>query len=157
MDNLKRTPAHFSSTEVIANFQALYETLDFKSELNGLGISALHIPRRRKVIREFKAIAVAFWGLALTKSFPDDAERFFSRYMETTPEISNNSRSSNQMREKIYNYATLLKEKKDADFMPIASYFTENLDLNFEDVAKFRLKVSLRMRTLYTLIFDRLV
>lgn len=149
--------AHYSAEEVVSQFFALYDCFDFKSELLELGISPLQIRRRKKARREFKAICIALWGVALQKSFPLDAPAFFSHFMDKAPFLSGKSKECSRLQSRVNIYVDLMAEKRDTDFLPVAEYLAEALALNDEDMRRLRLKVSLVTRNLYTFIFDRLV
>lgn len=149
--------AHYSAEEVVSQFFALYDCFDFKAELLDLGISPLQIRRRKKARREFRAICIALWGVALQKSFPQEAGAFFERFMGTAPFLNGKSKECGRLQNRVNIYVDLMAEKKDTDFLPVAEYLSEVLALNDEDMRRLRLKVSLITRNLYTSIFDRLV
>ena len=151
------TKAEYEVSEVIDFFQQLFDSFDFAHELQDMGISRLQILRRKKALRELKALCIAFWGLALEKSFPEDAEAFFSTYCAQSPIINNRSREAASIRASLDLYCSLLEEKKDADFSPIAAHLAEKLALNDADMRRLQLKLSLIMRSLYTTIFKHLV
>ena len=149
--------AHYSAEEVVSQFLALYACLDFKSELSDIGITSLQLRRRKKALREFRAIAIALWGVALQKSFPQDAQVFFEHFLATAPFLTGKGKECTRLQGRVNIYVDLMNEKKDADFLPVAEYLAEVLALNDEDMRRLRLKVSLITRHLYTLIFDKLV
>ncbi len=151
------TRAVYSADEVIRNFEALLNSLDFKSELQELGIGSLQLRRRKTALRELKALSVGLWHLALQRSFPDDGQTFFAQFRETSPTLTSGGAEAVRLNSRVNIYVDLLKDKKEADFMPVASYLAEVLALNAEDMRRLRLKVSLLTRSLYTLIFQRLV
>ena len=108
-------------------------------------------------MREFRALSIALWGLALQKSFPNDADAFFQEFRTALPVMFPAAKERELMENRINIYVDCLSVKKDADFLPVASYLAEVLALDAEDMRRLRLKLSLIMRNLYTLIFDRLV
>jgi hypothetical protein len=153
------TQSLYSAEEVLRNFEGLLDSFDFKAELPGLGIGGgpLQMTRRKKAVRELNALTVGLWHLALLRSFPNDADDFLKRYLATSPRFAGSDKESAKLRARIGIYVDLLKDKRDTDFLPVASYLAEVLALNAEDSASLRLKVSLLTRSLYTWIFDRLV
>ncbi len=153
----RATQELYSADEVIRNFEALLGSLDFKAELLELGIGALQLGRRKKALRELTALSVGLWNLALLRSFPDDAGAFFTRFRETSPRLNAPGKEPKLLQSRVGIYVDLLKDKKETDFLPVASYLAEVLALDAEDMRRLRLKVSLITRSLYTLIFDRLV
>ena len=153
----KVTPALYSAEEVIRNFEALMDSLDFKAELVELGIGSLQLGRRKKTLRELKALSIGLWSLALQRSFPQDAAAFFAEFRERSPRLVGSGKEPGLLQSRVGIYVDLLKDKKETDFLPVASYLAEVLALDAEDMRRLRLKVSLITRSLYKLIFDRLV
>ena len=151
------TKAQYEASEVVDIFQQLFDSFDFAHELQDMGITRLQILRRKKALRELKALTIAFWRLALEKSFPEDAEDFFTAYCSHSPVIANKSREAASIRASLGIYCTLLEEKKDADFSPIAAHLAEILALNDADMSRLKFKLSLIMRSLYSTIFKNLV
>ncbi len=151
------TVAQYSADEVIKQFLAVYNCMDFKPELEDLGIGRFQFVRRKKALREFRALSIALWGLALQKSFPNDAENFFQEFRSALPAVFPASKERELMENRINIYVDCLNVKKDSDFLPVATYLAEVMALDTEDMRRLRLKLSLFMRTLYTLIFDKLV
>ncbi len=149
--------AHYSAEEVHQNFQALLDSLDFRTELAELSIPWYAFKQKKKTLREFKVLSIALWSLALQRSFPQEAEEFFSSYRQSAPFLNANTPESKMLQNRLNIYIDLLRDKKDADFVPIATYIAEILALTSEDSSKLRLKVSLITRTLYNLIFNKLV
>ena len=151
------TVAQYSAAEVIQQFLALYNCMDFKPELKDIGIGRFQFARRKKALREFRALSIALWGLALQKSFPNDADAFFQEFREHFPSMLSSAKENALMRSRIDIYVECLNDKKDTDFLPVATYLSEVLALDAEDMRRLRLKLSLIMRNLYTMIFDKLV
>lgn len=149
--------AQYSADEVIQQFLALYHCLDFKAQLADIGIGRFHVARRRKALHEFRVLAVALWGLALQKSFPADAQEFFAEFRAKIPDLTGRGGAAERFANRLNIYVDLLAPKRDADFLPVAEYLSEVLALNADDFRRLRLKLSLIIRNLYVLIFDRLV
>jgi len=149
--------AHYTADEVIRQFLAVYNCFDFRAELEDIGITRMQFVRRKKAVRELRAICIALWGLALQKSFPKDAGLFFAEFRETAPVLAGGGKEAVRLHERVNEYIDLLAPKRDADFSPVADYLAKVLALHARDVARLRLKLSLIIRNLYVLIFDRLV
>ncbi|MDR1490935.1 MAG: hypothetical protein LBS65_10770 [Desulfovibrio sp.] len=147
---------NYSAEEVIRQFLALYLSLNFEEELSFIGVGRLSFFRRRKCIREFNALAIALWELALQKSFPDQAAEFFAALREDARFVGS-GREAEKLVARVDAYAELLKLRKDADFLPVAEHMAGLLSRSARDFARLRLKLSLSIRSLYTLIFDKLV
>ncbi len=156
-EGLRISVAHYSADEVIQHFLGLYASLDFEAEMSGLALGFPRFIRRKRALREFRALSIALWGLALEKSFPDDAEAFFAAFLETTPFLADKGGEGARMRTRVNIYVDLLKEKKDANFRPVAAYVAEILASSRKNVPHLTMKLSLSIRNLYTLIFNRLV
>ncbi|MDR3175186.1 MAG: hypothetical protein LBU06_01445 [Desulfovibrio sp.] len=148
--------ASYSAEEVIRQFLALYLGLDFEEELAFIGVGRLSFFRRRKCLREFRALSIALWELALQKSFPDQAAEFFAAVLEDARFVGR-GREAEKLVARVDAYAELLKPRKDADFLPVAEHMAGHLSRSAGDLARLRLKLSLSIRSIYTLIFDKLV
>lgn len=153
----KITVARYSADEVVQRFISLYDCMSFREQLDELGFGRFQFSRRAKARREYKALCIAMWHLALHKSFPQDADNFYTMFCQTFPEVAGKGKKAVRMQGRVNIYIDLLHSKKDSDFMPVASYFAEVLRLEETDVARLRLKLSLTMRNLYNYIFDKLV
>ncbi|MDR1947155.1 MAG: hypothetical protein LBQ51_08340 [Desulfovibrio sp.] len=147
----------YSAEEVIKQFLSLYTCMNFETELADMGIGRLRFFMRRKALREFTALFIALWYLALQKSFPQDAANFFSIFRESAAMLNNGSREAAKLGPRVDAYMEQVQRKKDADFLPVAEYMARSLVLKTRDFARLRLKLSLRIRNLYMLIFDKLV
>ena len=154
---MRVTVVSYSAEEIIRNFLALYHCMDFKAELNDIGIGAFQFSRRKKAIREFQALSIALWGLALQKSFPENAEDFFQEFLVVFLKTLRGGKKGQLLHNRVNIYVDLLHPKKDTDFQPVATYLAEVLALSAGDMPRLRLKLSLLMRNLYSMIFDKLV
>lgn len=149
--------AKYHADEVIRRFLVLYDCMDFKSVLEDLGISRFQFLRRKKALREFRALCIALWGLALQKSFPDDAGDFFSEFREQAPDLNGSGREPSRLHGRVNIYIELLAAKKDTDFLPVADYMASELAPGQADLPRLRLKLSLFIRRMYMTIFQKLV
>ncbi len=151
------TAVRYSAEEVLRNFLALFESLDFSSEVAGFGIGRLQIQKRKKAVLELKAVVVALWRLALQRSLPKDASMFFTELLLTAPFLADGAKDGPFLQQRISTYAGLLAPKRETDFMPLAAYLVKELGLTAEDSRSLYLKISLYLRSLYQLIFTRLL
>ena len=151
------TPALYESDEVFQHFEALYLSLDFRTELADMDIGLFQVGRKKLALRELRALTIALWGIALERSFPQDAETFFLDFRKKAAFLNADTKESNLLQSRVNIYVDMLKPKKDTDFLPVAQYLTEVLAIAAPDMAHIRLKLSLTIRALYNLIFNRLV
>lgn len=151
------TPIEFSADEVIANFQGLLDSLDFKAELFELGVGSLNVFKRKKTLRELRSLCVVLWRLALERSFPRNHQEYFDRFLETSPLFNSDGSNAATMRERLEKYLSMLAAKKDTDFLPVADHMAETISPKGDESARTRLKLVLIIRNLYNLIFDKLV
>jgi hypothetical protein len=149
--------AHYSAEELIRQFLALYNCMDFKAILEDMGVGRFHFVLRRKALREIRALSIALWGIALMKSFPHAAEEVFAQFRAEAPLLADGGKEARRLQKSIDIYAALLGPKKDADFLPVAEFLAGKLIPASRDLPRQRLKLSLIVRNLYTLIFDKLV
>ena len=155
--SVRVTVARYNAEEVSQNFQALYDSLDYRAEIEDLGFTPMQFKRRKKALREFKALSVGLWGLALQRSFPEDAPAFFSWFQENSSIFSKKNKESTMISSRVNIYVDLLASKKDTDFLPVAQYLVGVIAPRAGDTPRLHLKLSLSIRSLYTLIFDKLV
>ena len=151
------TIATYNADEVIANFERLLATLDFKAEMHEMGVGTLQWLLRAKVRREFTALSIAFWKLALEKSFPDQAEAFFAEYRSRSPLLTGSSRQAKQMNVCLDACLDILVPKKETDFSPVALHLATIFYPKKADTKRVQLRLSLNARSLYSLIFNNLV
>ena len=154
---LRITVASYTADEVIATFERLLATLDFKTEMHEMGIGAMHWILRQKARKEFTALSIAFWKLALEKSFPGQAEAFFAEYRSRSPLLTGPSRQARQMNARLDSCLAVLEIKKETDFSPVAHHLATTFFPNRVDTKRAQLRLSLNARALYTLIFNNLV
>lgn len=150
-------PIPYTAEEVGRTFAGLLASFDFGAELQDLGIGALSLFKRGQAKRHLAAISIALWHIALERSFPNDAGVFYAHFMATYPPVSADKRSARKLHGLVTEYDTLISEKKDADFTQVAEKLIEYFKLDSEEHRRLQLKVSLRIRTMYELIFDKLI
>lgn len=150
-------PIPYTAEEVGRTFAGLLATFDFSAELQDLGIGALSLFKRGQARKHLTAISIALWHIALEKSFPNDAEAFYAHFMATYPPVSANKKNARKLHGLATEYGTLIAEKKDADFTKVAEKIIDYFKLRSEEQRRLQLKISLRIRTIYELIFDKLI
>lgn len=150
-------PIPYTAEEVSRTFTHLLASFNFAYELNELGIGSLSIFKRSQAKKRLVALCIALWHIALEKSFPNDTETFFAHFKDTYPPLVGESRGAKKMRDLLERYDTLVAEKKDGDFTRVAEDFIDSFNLVPADRAKLQLKLSLRIRTVYDLIFEKLI
>jgi hypothetical protein len=151
------SPVVYTAEEVAKRFKVLLEGLDFRQDMQEMGIGCLSLFKRRKARQQLTALTVALWRLALERSFPRDAEVFFGYFLDNDPLVRGTGPAAGALRALIDKYLELLAEKKDADFSEAARHMAEALKIRAADTRAFSLKAALRVRRLYTLIFDNLI
>ena len=71
--------------------------------------------------------------------------------------LAGSGREAARLHERVNAYIELLALQKDTNFSPVAEQLAKHLALSAKDVPRLRLKLSLIIRNLYVLIFDKLV
>lgn len=150
----------YTVDEVLENFAALLESMDFAQELALLGIRRFHFRHRQKVFRELRALYIGTWRLALLRSFPEEAEHIFTTFLaelldeaETEKELER-ARAFDAL---VRGYVDRLRERGDADFTGVSGHIVNLFKHKNEDTIPRRLKLALLIRNTYTVIFDRLI
>lgn len=150
-------PIPYTAEEVARTFADLLATLDFAAEIRELGIGKLSVFKRSQAKKRFRALSIALWHVALEKSFPNDANVFFTHFVASYPPLAGDGKSAKRMRDMVEAYDKLVAEKKDADFTGVAEYLADAFNIGNEDRPRQQLKLSLRIRSIYELIFKKLI
>jgi len=150
-------PIPYTATEVSRTFADLLETFDYAAELYDLGVGRLNFLKRAKIKKHLTAISIALWHIALEKSFPKDSDAFFAHFIATYPPISEAGKKARKLRDMVVQYDTLASEKKDADFTQVADALVRVLNSHQDENRRQQLKISLRIRAAYDLIFEKLI
>ena len=153
----RTTLTQYSADEVIANFQALYDSYDFAADVEELHFSLLQFKKRNLALQELRVVSIALWYMALKRSFPDKAEEFFAAYRAKAPFLNQPPKKAAQRQARLNTYLDLLRAKAETDFSPVAAYFADIFAAKHQEGAKIQLKLSLVVRQMYKLIFERLV
>ena len=152
------TPS-YSVEEVLENFSAMLASMDYAQEIRLLGIGKWHFRRNKTVFKEFKALTIGLWRLCLKRSFPYDGDFIFERFMLELFEKNESDKArerANAFDLLVRSYIDLLGERGDADFTTVSAHMTALLAPR-RDSASLRLRLALRIRTIYTMVFSRLI
>lgn len=150
-------PIPYTAEEVAKRFTDLLAAFDFAAELHELGIGQWSPFKRSQAKKQLTAIHIALWHIALERSFPNDAEVFFTHFCTTYPSLLGDKRSAKKLRDLVARYDALVAEKKDTDFTGVADTLVETLGILETDKRRQRLKLSLRIRTVYEFIFQKMI
>lgn len=141
----------------LENFAALLQGMDFNMELNMLGLKRLLFWRRRRFRNELRALTIGLWRLALVRSFPAHWQRIFDAFLQHWLEGIDNPEKAKAFEEMVHTYIFLLEKKRDADFTEVGAWLVGLLKLPEKNTVALRLRLALHIRSLYTLVFDRLI
>lgn len=142
--------------EALDNFAALIDGLDFSVELEIMGIGRLQFLRRKRMLVELCGLYIALWRLALGRSFPNDADRMFKKFLENYAQ-SHPSKIGAHTAQRALEYWGMLEPTGDADFHGVARHLTSFIVLENQDPRAIILKLALHIRKAYRFIFERLI
>ena len=146
----------YTIDEVVNNFEALLEHMDFEQELALLGLGRMRFLLRDKVKAEWQALTIGLWRLALERSFPHDGDVIFATFMaQHTRDMR--PKKAEAFTARVGEYVTGMLAQGDADFIPASERLIALLKTPPGGVPAAQLKIALRIRALYTLIFKRLI
>jgi len=155
MHSTNLSPA-YTIEEVVGNFQVLLEHMDFKKELTLFGVTQIRFLLRHKLKTEWKILMFALWRLALERSFPHDGQLIFDTFLERcTANLS--LKQAKKFTERVRTYVENLQLHGDTDFMPAGERLLSLIKPTAVADPALQLRVALHIRSLYTLIFDRLI
>lgn len=144
----------YTLEEVLENFSALLDSLDFSRELALLGVGRLHFKRRNYLTRELRALHIALWHLALQRSFPQEWKILFETFLQRFEDDPEETRPFSLI---VRSYVEMLKEKGDSDFMGVSAYFINLSKKKTKSSPGQSLRLALMIRDNYTMIFERLI
>lgn len=150
-------PIPYTAEEVGRTFADLMAAFDFGTELHELGIGRWSFLKRSHARKQLTAVNIALWHIALERSFPNDADAFFTHFVKTYPPLVGDRRSARKLRDLVAQYDALAAEKKDMDFTKIADTLIEALGILESDKRRQQLKLSLHVRSMYEFIFEKLI
>ena len=138
------------------NFAALLDDADFTAELELVGVGRFQFLRRRQMCLELRGLYMALWRLALSRSFPNDADAMFATflhgYLTRHPE-----KGARPAAERARQYWGMLQPTGDADFNAVARHLTSFAERDEKAQRTLTLKLALHIRSVYRFIFDRLI
>jgi hypothetical protein len=155
MSSVSLSPA-YTIEEVVDNFQVLLDHMDFEQEMALLGVGPARFLLRRKLKAEWQTLVIALWRLALERSFPHDGQIIFDTFLERRT-AGLNVKQTNNFTARVRAYVESVQSHGDADFMPTGERLLGVVKPATAAAPALQLRVALRIRTLYTLIFDRLI
>ena len=151
----KITRAEYASAEVVRRFEEVWASLDLRQEIAELGHGLNSFFKRGRSLREFTAMSVALWRLALERSFPDQQAEIFELFMESSPLLGKRSRRR-KMHQLVRFYLDLCEARRDTDFTPLAKHMADTF-CGGDQRKSLQLKLSLTIRRIYQNIFDHLI
>jgi hypothetical protein len=131
--------------------------MDFTQAVQEMGIGFLNLFKKRKAVNHMTALSISLWKLALERSFPQDADAFFTCFLESGMLGGVPVKRQQILKNLVQTYLDLLADKKDTDFSGAARYLADALTVNSVDKRTFCLRVSLYIRKLYNFIFEKLI
>lgn len=147
-----------SPDSIVFRFQSLLSSFDYLEELGILGIGKYSFKKKRKLIFEIKALYIALWKIALEKSFPENWNTYFNLFLdELGSYLKCNTQTTLFITRRIEVYDTLLAPTKENNFLEVARQLVATHIKKKEDLDSPTLKFSLKIRQVYTLIFNRLI
>jgi hypothetical protein len=146
----------YDSLEITQRFEEIFASWNLKKEIADVGNKLNSFFNRRRSLREFTALSIALWNLALESSFPNQEEEVFRLFLTNSPILGKGSKRKVLM-QRIQIYKELLAEKKHSDFTPIAIYMAGYFSNDLENRNVLKLKLSLTIRRLYQFIFEHLI
>lgn len=150
--------SELSTSEIVQRFAGLLTSFDYEEECRILEIGKLHVVKRRNALREFKALYIALWKIALDKSLPDMADEAFAEMLQRIPELLDyNEKAAGFLRRRVAVYDTLLSPSKEQNFTDVSKKLLTTVSKRKEAKENQILKLSLNIRRVYTLIFKQLI
>ena len=105
-----------SAPSPVRNFTAILDDMNYRPVLDILGVGTFQFTRRKLLTREFRALYVGLWRLALMRSFPTRHAELFQAFMEGEAARCKDRRQAVAWAELVMQYAGKLSEHGDADF-----------------------------------------
>ncbi len=147
----------YSADEVVQKFAALCADLDFIKEMQILGVSRWHFLRRRQLEREFRALYVGLWRLALVRSFPQQHVQIFHAYMLHLAKTAPSQAQAGQDSQLVLQYVELLRNRGDSDFSEASRHLLSLVHIDEKNIKALILKLALHIRARYDYFFRHLV
>lgn len=142
--------------EALANFAVLSDDADYDGVMDMLGLGKFQFLRRKQMRTELGGLRIALWRLALSRSFPNDADNMFDEFLRRYAASHPDKRGQTTI-ERAREYWGMLQPGGDSDFNAVARHLTSFLDLDSNIERGITLKLALHIRNDYRFIFDRLI
>lgn len=142
--------------EALENFAVLLDDTDFTPHLHLMGVGRLHFTRRRQLLLEWRALYLALWRLALSRSFPHDADDMLEAFCDSYRE-RHRDKQTPLMLERAAQYWDMMRITRESDFSEVARHFCSFCQLGEKETRALHLKLVLIIRKAYTDIFRRLI
>lgn len=146
-----------SVASLVRNFTALLNDMDYRPALDILGVKPMQFNRRKLLKREFRALYIGLWRLALLRSFPTRHAELFQSFMESEGGRCKDRRQAAASAELVLQYVGKLSEHGDADFSGVARHILSLLEFDETQTRAMVLKLALHLRRVYTHFFDHLL
>ena len=147
----------YSPTSLVRNFTAMLNDMSYRPALDILGVKGLQFKRRKQLTREFRALYIGLWRLALMRSFPDDHDRIFHAFMDQEMARHPKRRDAMENSQLILQYVDKLREHGDSDFSDVSRHVLSLMEFDETRTRAMILKLALHLRRIYTHFFDHLV
>ena len=146
-----------SAPSPVRNFTAILDDMNYRPVLDILGVGTFQFTRRKLLTREFRALYVGLWRLALMRSFPTRHAELFQAFMEGEAARCKERSQAVAGAELVMQYAGKLSEHGDADFSDVARHILSLLEFDETRTRALVLKLALHLRRMYTYFFDHLL
>ena len=146
-----------SVASLVRNFTAILDDMNYRPALDILGVGTFQFTRRKLLTREFRALYVGLWRLALMRSFPTRHAELFQAFMEGEAARCKDRRQAAASAELVLQYVDKLREHGDADFSDVARHILSLLEFDETQTRAMVLKLALHLRRMYTHFFDHLL
>lgn len=146
-----------SPESLVRNFTAIVDDADYRPVMDILGVGGLQFNRRKLLKREFRALYIGLWRLALMRSFPDQHAAVFQAFMENEAARCKNRREAANSAQLVLQYVDKLREHGDADFSDVSRHVLSLLEFDETRTRAMILKLALHLRRMYTHFFDHLL
>ena len=142
--------------EALDNFHVILADYKFDRELELARVGRLQFMRRRQMLTEWRGLLMALWRVALSKSFPDDADAMFDAFLASYTE-RHPDKVSARIVARAREYWAMLAPQGDADFSPVARHICSFFVENDKDLRAIVLRIGLHIRQVYSYIFECLI
>ena len=142
--------------DALGNFEAILKQTDFAEELHILQVGSWQFLRRKQMLLELKGVYAGLWHRALCRSFPDHADEIFHLFLERHA-AAHPDRKGAQFRERAAQYKDMFSITGDQNFSMVSEHLLSFSNTNEQERKSIALRLTLSLRSTYTMIFDRLI